>query len=82
MNQFDWKTIFDTFHRQVEERMRPVMRKSDSGFPTRSDLRPGLKFWIYEVEGLYYLCSESVPVFLHIKFLISRLFLSDENSES
>ena len=39
-----------------------------SGFPTRSDknraVQPlemvrGLKFWIYEVEGLYFLCSES-----------------------
>ena len=39
-----------------------------SGFPTRSDtnwaeqlqkMARGLKFRIYEVEGLYYLCSEN-----------------------
>ena len=39
-----------------------------SGFPTRSDTNPavqpqkmarGLKFWIYEAEGLYYLCSKN-----------------------
>ena len=39
-----------------------------SGFPTRSDtnravqspkMARGLKFWMWEVEGLYYLCSEN-----------------------
>ena len=39
-----------------------------SRFPTRSDtnravqpqgIARGLKFWIYVVEGLYYLCSEN-----------------------
>ena len=40
-----------------------------SGFPTRSDtnraeqlikkMARGFKFWIYEVEGLYYICSEN-----------------------
>ena len=39
-----------------------------SGFPTRSDtnqavqtqkMARGLKFWISEVEGLYYPCSEN-----------------------
>ena len=45
-------------------------RNLSSGFPTslRSDtnraVQPqnmvkGLKFWIYKVEGLYYLCSEN-----------------------
>ena len=38
------------------------------GFPTRSDtnravqpqkMAGGLKFWMYEVEGLYYPCSEN-----------------------
>ena len=42
--------------------------KTCFGFPTRSDTNwalqlqkvvKGLKFWIYEVEGLYYLCSET-----------------------
>ena len=44
------------------------MRKPVSGFPTRSDtnrtvqsqkMARGLKFRIYEVKGLYYLCSEN-----------------------
>ena len=44
------------------------MRKPVFGFPTRSDtnravlsqkMARGLKFRIYEVEGLYFLCSEN-----------------------
>ena len=44
------------------------MKNRSSGFPTRSDanqavqlqkIARGLKFRIYEVEGLYYLCSEN-----------------------
>ena len=44
------------------------MRKPAFRFPTRSytnwDVQPqkmarGLKFWTWEVEGLYYLCSEN-----------------------
>ena len=44
------------------------MRKTVSGFPTRSDTNQavqlqkmdiGLNFRIYEVEGLYYPCSEN-----------------------
>ena len=44
------------------------MRKRSSGFPTRSDtnravqpqkMASGLKFRIYEIEGLYYPCSEN-----------------------
>ena len=44
------------------------MRKPVFGIPTRSDtnravqlqkMARGLKFRIYEVEGLYYLCSEN-----------------------
>ena len=44
------------------------MRKRSSGFPTRphtnQSVQPhkmasGLKFRIYEVEGLYYLCSKN-----------------------
>ena len=46
----------------------PLCEKTgSSGFPTRSDtnhavqsqMARGLKFRIYEVEGLYYLCSEN-----------------------
>ena len=49
-------------------KMSLVVRKPDSGFPTRSDtnqaVQPqkrarGLKFQIKEVEGLYYRCSEN-----------------------
>ena len=46
-----------------------AMQKSLSlGFPTRSNTKQrakpqkmarGLKFWILEVKGLYYLCSEN-----------------------
>ena len=48
--------------------MSLVLRKPVFGYPTRSDtnraLQPhkmarGLKFRIYEVEGLYYPCSEN-----------------------
>ena len=44
------------------------MRKPIFGFPTRSPTNPavqpqkmtrGLKFRIFEVDGLYYLCSEN-----------------------
>ena len=44
------------------------MRNQSSGFPTRfhtnqavqpHKMARGLKFWILEVEGLYYLCSEN-----------------------
>ena len=47
------------------------MRKPVSGFPTRSNtnravqsqkIARGLKFRIYEVEGLYYPCSENKGV--------------------
>ena len=52
-----------------------------SGFPTRSDtnravqppteMDKGLKFRIYEVEGLYYLCSKNIAplvcAFLHMQ---------------
>ena len=46
----------------------PRPKKTSSGFPIRSDTNPAvkpqkmvrsLKFPIYEVEGLYYLCSEN-----------------------
>ena len=44
-----------------------VMRKSTFWFPTWSNtnqdeqlqMARGLKFWIWKVEGLYYLCSEN-----------------------
>ena len=48
--------------------MSRVARKPVFGFPTRSDtnravqpqkMARGLKFWIYEEEGLYYLCSKN-----------------------
>ena len=48
--------------------MSLLMRKPVFGFPTRSDtnwsvqqqkMARGLKFWIKEVEGLHYLCSEN-----------------------
>ena len=48
--------------------MSLVLRKPVFGVPTRSDtnravqsqkMPRGLKFRIYEVEGLYYLCSEN-----------------------
>ena len=48
--------------------MSLVFRKPDSGFPTRSDINQavlaqkiarGLKFRSWEVEGLYYPCSEN-----------------------
>ena len=48
--------------------MSRVMRKSDCGFPPRPDTKVAVqpqkiaracKFQIYEVEGLYYLCSEN-----------------------
>ena len=32
----------------------------------------GLKFWIYEVEGLYYLCSENKGADLHLCFYICK----------
>ena len=44
------------------------MRKPTFWFPTRSDtnqavqlqkMARGLKFWIWKVEGLYYLCGEN-----------------------
>ena len=45
-----------------------MLENWSSEFPTRSDtnravqpqeMARGLKFWIYEEEGLYYLCSEN-----------------------
>ena len=45
-----------------------TLENRSSGFPTRSDtnwtvqllnMAKGLKFWIYEVEGLYYPCSKN-----------------------
>ena len=53
--------------------MSRVVRKS-VGFPTRPDTNQAvqpqklariLKFWIQEVEKLYYLCSENKSVQLH-----------------
>ena len=47
--------------------LSPLGENLSSGFPTRLDINQavqprkmaiGLKFWILEVEGLYYLCSE------------------------
>ena len=69
------------------------MRKATFWFPTRSDtnqavqlqkLAGGLKFRIYEVEGLYYQCSENKDADqlhcyrkadLHLCFRISKMLV-------
>ena len=52
----------------MSRNMSHDVRKLVFGFPTRSDtnraVQPqkvarGLKFWVQEEEGLYYLCSEN-----------------------
>ena len=71
--------------------MSPVVKKQQRslGFPTRSDtnqaVQPlkmdrGLKFRIYEVDGLYYLCRENKGTELILRlcfricdFLMTRL---------
>ena len=51
-----------------QAKMSRITRNLSLGFLTRSETNPavqsqkmvrGLKFWIYEVEGLHYLCSEN-----------------------
>ena len=60
------------------------------GFPARSDknqgvhpqkMARGLKFWIQEVEGLYYLCSENKGIdekktLMKTKALVSRAVIA------
>ena len=61
----------------------PSRENLPSGFSTRSDtnwaMQPqkmarGLKFWIKEVEGLYYLCSENkvATFFSHMQKQVSH----------
>ena len=61
--------------------MSLVVRKRSSGFPTRSDTNRAiqsrkisrcLKFRIYEVEGLYYPCSENKGADLRLCFRICK----------
>ena len=59
--------------------------KTCLGFPTRADTNGavqkqkmvrGLKFWTWEIEGLYYLCSENKHCYrkadLHLNFCICK----------
>ena len=72
---------FNSTHSSISERhLSCVIRKPVFGFPTNSDtnlavhpqkMARGSKFWIKEVEGLYYLCCENkgadqLPVILQL----------------
>ena len=73
--------------------MSHIMKKPTFWFPTWSDtnqavqlqkMARGLKFWVYEVEGLYYKCSENKgadqlrghrEADLHLCFRICKMFV-------